>query len=133
MTSAPRTPAATPIDTARAAWGEAMPDWVLVLARQCTERSQAAVARDLDRSGAVISQVLRNSYPADTARIEERVRGLFMDGQIDCPSLGPLSTLQCQDWREKAKAFALGSALRARMFRACNACPRFTAEKEKAQ
>lgn len=114
----------TPLQAAQSAWGDELPDWVAVLARQCTERSQAAVARDLDRSGAVISQVLRRIYPADTARIEERVRGLFMAGQVDCPALGPLSTLKCQDWREKSREFVLASPQRGRMYRACNSCPR---------
>ena len=112
------------VDTARAAWGEGMPDWVLALARACAETSQAAVARDLDRSGAIISQVLRRIYPADTARIEERVRGLYMAGMVDCPALGPLSTLKCQDWREKAREFVLGNPRRNRMYRACMICPR---------
>jgi hypothetical protein len=114
----------SPVEIARESWGEDIPDWIVVLARQCADRSQAAVARELDRSGAVISQVLRRIYPADTARIEERVRGLFMAGQVDCPALGPLSTLKCQDWREKAREFVLASPQRARMYRACNACPR---------
>jgi hypothetical protein len=114
----------SPMDVAREAWGNTLPDWVETLARQCSERSQAAVARELDRSGAVISQVLRRIYPADTARIEERVRGLFMAGQVECPALGPLSTLACQDWREKSREFVLASPQRARMFRGCNACPR---------
>lgn len=114
----------TPMDAARAAWGEDMPDWVLALARVCTETSQAAVARELGRSGAIISQVLRGIYPADTARIEERVRGLYMDGQVDCPALGPLSTLLCQDWREKSREFVVGNPKRTRMFRACLRCPR---------
>ena len=91
--------------------------------RLCRDQ-QAAVARDLDRSGAIISQVLRRIYPADTARIEERVRGLYMAGMVDCPALGPLSTLKCQDWREKAREFVLGNPRRNRMYRACMICPR---------
>jgi hypothetical protein len=117
-------PQMTPLDVARAAWGESIPDWVTVLARACTERSQAAVARDLNRSGAVISQVLRKSYPAGTTLIEERVRGEFMAGQVDCPALGPLSMMACQDWREKSRTFVLAGPRRAQMFRACNRCPR---------
>ena len=126
-------PQLSPIDTARAAWGGDLPDWIEALARQCAERGQAAVARELGRSGAVISQVLRRVYPADTARFEERVRGLFMAGQVDCPSLGPLSTLACQDWRDKARDFAHGNPLRTRMYRACHRCPRFAPEKETAE
>ncbi len=114
----------SPLDIARAAWGDDMPDWVDVLARACADSSQAAVARDLDGSGAVISQVLRRIYPADTARIEERVRGLFMAGQIDCPALGSLSTMACQDWREKSREFVIGNPQRVRMYRACLHCAR---------
>jgi hypothetical protein len=121
---------ASPLDVAKAAWGETPPDWIEALAKACARASQATVARDLGRSPAVISQVLRRVYPADTARIEERVRGLYMNGTVDCPALGPLSTLKCQDWREKSAVFAHGNPLRARMFRACNDCPRFPKEAE---
>ena len=122
--------AADPLETARAAWGEALPDWVRVLAEQCKRSSQAAVARDLGRTGAVISQVIRNCYPAGTARIEERVRGVFMAGTVECPAMGPLELHHCQDWREMAATFAHGNPLRTRMFRACLACPRMQKEPE---
>lgn len=118
------TRASTPIDVARAAWGEILPDWVETLAIECGRTSQIDVARKLDRSGAVISQVLRNKYPAETGIIEERVRGVFLAGQVACPGLGEIPTHQCQDWREKSRVFAIGNPMRARMFRACNACPR---------
>lgn len=118
----------TPIETARAAWGSDMPDWVAALAMACTRTSQAAVARKLDRSGAVISQVIRNEYAASTTRIEERVRGVLMDGIVECPALGPLPTDKCQDWRQKAGDWAWGSPLRTRMYRACRACPRYRKE-----
>lgn len=117
-----------PVETAEAAWGRPLPDWVAALARACAVSSQAQVARQLGRSGAVVSQVLRRTYAADTGRIEERVRGLFLDGRVLCPALGELPTHQCQDWRAKARQFAVGNPLRARMFRACNACPRNQSE-----
>lgn len=116
--------ALSPLEVARAAWTDGLPDWVETLAIECGRRSQAAVARDLDRSSAVISQVIRNIYPAETDRIEERVRGVFLNATIDCPALGILPQQECQDWRAKASEFALGNSHRARMFRACNECPR---------
>lgn len=114
----------TPLDMARASWGEDLPDWVETLAIECGRSSQIDVARKLERSGAVISQVLRNKYPADTRQIEDRVRGVFLAGQVECPGLGTIATHLCQDWRGKAGTFAIGNPLRTRMFRACNACPR---------
>lgn len=124
------TPAPTALDTARAAWGADLPDWIEVLAIACARTSQAAVARQLDRTGAVVSQVLRNSYPARLDRIEERVRGVLMAGTVDCPALGALRTDQCQDWREKAREFVLAGPLRSRMYRACLTCPRNQSQKE---
>ncbi len=118
----------TPLDVARAAWGEPLPDWVETLAIACGKASQAKVAARLEISGAVISQVLRKIYPADTARIEIRVRGVFMDGHVACPGWGELPVHECQKWRDLAGSFVLGSPLRARMHRACNACPRYLNE-----
>lgn len=113
-----------PIETVRTAWGEDAPDWVLVLAAECGRTSQAAVAKRLDRSGAVVSQVLRNIYGAGLDRIEERVRGVLMAGQVTCPGLGEIPLQACQDWREKARTFAIGNPTRVRMFHACARCPR---------
>lgn len=114
----------TPLDVARAAWGAPLPDWVETLAIACTKTSQASVAKQLDRSGAVISQVLRKIYPAEMERIEVRVRGVFMDGRVACPGLGEIAVQLCQDWQDKADSIVLGSPMRQRMYRACNSCPR---------
>ena len=114
----------TQLETVRAAWGEEAPDWVLILADECGRTSQAAVAKRLDRSGAVVSQVLRNIYGAGLERIEERVRGVLMEGQVSCPGLGEIPLHTCQDWREKARTFAIGNPTRVRMFHACARCPR---------
>lgn len=113
-----------PLDVARAAWGLAIPDWVEMLAVECGRTSQSDVAGKLDRSGAVISQVLRNKYPARTDAIEERVRGVFQNASVPCPGLGEVTLHECQDWRAKSRHFALGNPRRAQMYRACNACPR---------
>lgn len=114
----------SPIDVARVAWGEPLPDWVETLAIACGRSSQAQVAKQLGRSGAVVSQVLRNTYPAGTAGIEDRVRGVFLHGTVACPALGEVPVHECQDWRDKAKTFAIGNPLRLRMYRACLTCPR---------
>ncbi len=111
------------LTTAEAAWGADMPDWVRALAIACGRTNQRAVAQALGRSGAMVNQVLKRKYLADTSRIEERVRGLYLDGRVQCPALGELPSQQCQDWRDKSATFAAGNPLRTRMFRACRACP----------
>lgn len=117
-----------PLDTAREAWGEALPDWVETLAIACGKTSQAKVAKVLDRSPTVVSQVLNAKYPADLSAIEERVRGVYMEAVLLCPALGTMPANVCQDWRTKAREFRAGNPLRSRMYRACNACPRFRKE-----
>ncbi len=120
----------TPLEDARTHWGPNMPDWVETLAIACGETSRTKVAAQLDRSPAVISQVLRKLYPASYTRIEERVRGVFQNAVIECPALGPIPAQECQDWRAKSGAFAIGNPLRQRMYRACNNCPRNQTQKE---
>ena len=118
------------VTAAEEAWGAPLPDWVRSLAMACQRTSQSKVASELDRSPAVVSTVLRKKYAGSYERIEERVRGLLMNGRVDCPALGQLPTHECQDWREKAKTFAAGNPTRTRMFRACRKCPLFVKEAE---
>lgn len=114
-----------PLQAARDAWGDALPDWVEVLAVACARSSQAKVARALGRSATVVSQVLNRKYPAEYDAIEERVRGVFQHQTILCPSLGDMGLQVCQDWRQKARSFVIGNPLRGRMYRACHRCPRY--------
>ncbi|MCU0902413.1 MAG: SMI1/KNR4 family protein [Tabrizicola sp.] len=116
------------IAAAEEAWGTPLPDWIRSLALACNRSSQSKVAAQLDRSPALISTVLRKKYAGSYDRIEERVRGLLMDGRVDCPEMGQLPTHECQDWREKARVFAVGNPRRTRMYRACHRCPIFTKE-----
>lgn len=114
------------LDTARAAWGDPLPDWIETLALQCQLKSQAQVAKAMDVSAAVISQVLRRKYAASTDRVEERVRGVYLDGKVACPAFGELATNECLKHRDHAMSFQMASPTRALMYRACNRCPRFT-------
>lgn len=113
------------ITSAEEAWGSPLPDWIRSLALACERSSQSKVAAQLDRSPAVVSTVLRKKYAGSYDRIEERVRGVLMDGKVDCPGMGLIRSHECQDWREKAKDFASGNPTRTRMFRACHRCPVF--------
>lgn len=117
-----------PLERARAAWADEMPDWVEAMALACERTTQGKVARALDRSAAVISQVLTRTYPASMDRIEERVRGVYLNGQVLCPAKGELPTQHCQDWRDKAREFRMGNPERTQMYRACRQCPRYRQE-----
>lgn len=114
----------TPLDIARAAWGEALPDWVALLAEECGKTSQNKVAKRMNRSAAMVSTVLRNKYPGDMQAVEEVVRGVFMASTVICPALGEISTADCRDWMRKSWSFSNENSERVRMFRACRSCPR---------
>ena len=118
------------MDVVRAAWGDPPPDWIETLALECMRTSQAKVAKALDVSNAAVSQVLRAKYAGSTARMEERVRGVYLDGKVDCPALGDLPVNECLKHRDRAKAFEMAGPTRALMYRACNRCPRMTRQME---
>ena len=111
-----------PIATVNDAWGPDVPDWVMALAEFCGANSQRKAAEKLDRSGALVNQVLKGRYTGDMGAVEARVRGVFMSATIACPELGNLPKNECQDWQSKARNFHAANPLRVRMFRACNAC-----------
>ena len=116
----------TILEIAREAWGDPLPDWIETLALECQLKSRTLVAKALEVSPAAISTLLRCKYAGSTARMEERVRGVFLDGKIMCPAMGELAVNECLKHRDRAKAFAMAGPTRALMYRACNRCPRFT-------
>lgn len=113
-------------DIVRECWGEAAPDWIIALVTACSERgaSQNSVAQRLGYTGAVISQVLRNRYPGNLRRLEDRVRSVFLAGEITCPALGVIGSEDCLSWRDKSTDLTSVSPMTVRMFRACATCPR---------
>lgn len=113
-----------PRETAITAWGGDAPDWVIRLADECAATSQNRVAKKINRSPAVVSNVLRNKYAGDMEAVEALVRGTFMDAITDCPELGMMPAQQCVEWRQKSKQFGNANMLRVRMYRACARCPK---------
>ena len=112
------------LDKARAAWGDAIPDWVEVLAGACDDRSQIKVARRIGYSAATVSYVLGNSYRGDLSAVEQAVRATIMAATIACPELGELALADCLEWRRRAQDFQPTSSLRTRMFNVCRVCER---------
>lgn len=112
-----------PVARAAAAWGDAIPDWVVVLAEACRMAgSQSAVARRLEYSATTISQILSKTYLGDVGRVEQMVRGALMAETVVCPMLGDVARNVCLDWQ--SKPYSPTSSHRVAMFRACrSACP----------
>lgn len=114
------------LERARAAWG-IVPDYVVAIVSACDapNASQNKVAKRLGYSGAVISQVITNSYPGDAVRIEQAVRMHLMGSKVDCPALGEIKELQCVDWQEEARKKQHRTPFKGQMRRACHRCDRF--------
>ena len=101
-------------------------DWIAVLRQKCAEaKSQKVIAGRLGYSASVINQVLKGVYRGDLARVEQVVRGRFMDGEVVCPALGPIRADTCVDHQRRATRFNPTNRLRTQMYRACQGCPRF--------
>lgn len=118
--------AAVRSDTFRAkafrGWGEALPDWMQVLAEECDRTSQSAVARRLGYSVSVVSAVIACKYKGDLGKVEAKTRGAFMGEIVVCPVLFEITRDRCI--AEQGRKFAATSSTRAKLYRACRAgCP----------
>ena len=107
-------------EMARAAWGDAAPEWVGVLARACDASSQSAVAKKLGVSGAQVNTGLKKTYSGRMDRLEERVRGELMKEHVPCPVLGAITRRRCLD--EQTRSYAATNAIRVELRRACPKC-----------
>lgn len=107
---------------ARKGWGDALPDWVLVLAEEASRSSGIAVAQRLGYSPAVITQVIYSTYTGNLGGVEQKVRGAYMGAVVMCPVLDEIGRDRCL--KEQKKKFAVTSAVRTKLFRACRSgCP----------
>ena len=122
-----------PVEVAQSAWGQQLPDWVALLARECEAASQSKVAKRMNRSPSLVSALLRNKYKGDMVAVEEVVRGVFMKATVDCPALGQLSSAECRDWMVKARKFSNENSERVRLFKACRGCSRYRQEPAHAE
>lgn len=88
------------IDRARAAWGEAPPRWMILLATACDKASQRAVADRITSAGfacssGTISKLINRKYPASYAEPERAVLAVFGGDDVICPLYGPIPLASC--------------------------------------
>ena len=114
---------------AKAAWGGAIPDWILRLAQACDARSIRQVAASIKVSPALVSRVINARYHASLDFLAGRVRAMLMAEIVACPALGLISAAQCQE--EQAKPFVSASPLSVSVYRACrNGCRYYNPQKQ---
>ncbi|PCJ57874.1 MAG: transcriptional regulator [Rhodospirillaceae bacterium] len=104
-------------DSAQAAWGKRLPDWVLVLAEECDRTSQSRAAIRIGYTAGTINAVLKHSYKGDLGAVEQAARGSLMGATVECPVDGEITTDKCiANQRQK---FTATSNRRIRLWRAC--------------
>jgi len=98
-------------------------DWLVVLREACERKgsSQAAVAKKLKYSPAVINQVLKGTYKGDVNSVQRAVEGALMGLTVECPVIGELARNQCLEFQRRE--FAATNHLRVQLSRACPTCP----------
>jgi len=102
---------------ARAAYGDALPDWVESLANEANRTTGASAARRIGYSGSVVTSVCNATYGGDIGAVEAKVRGALMGATLDCPVLGEIGRDACLD--EQKKRHVATSAVRTALFHAC--------------
>lgn len=123
MKRGPKPGSATTTDflaIARDAWGDALPAEVEALAHAAMGETATAAAKRMGYSPAVVTHVLRRSYPGDLTAVFGRIRGAFMGETVECPVLGEIGRDRCLT--EQKRPFAATNSSRARLFHACKTC-----------
>lgn len=101
--------------------GSARNPWLGVLRHQCEMTSQAAVARRLGVSPAMINQALKRCYKGNIERLRARVEGAYIGRVVQCPVLGEIATDTCVFHQERP--FAATNPQRVMLFVTCRTCP----------
>jgi hypothetical protein len=106
------------LQRARAAWGDAMPDWVEALAEECDRTSLRKTGAATGLSPATISLLVNNKYtPRPLAGVERVVRSKLSLGAVQCPVLGHICRQRCLS--VQASPLNVHDPVRVQTYRAC--------------
>lgn len=114
------TPPITNVDKAARHWPAPVPDWVMVLARECDRSNQGVVSQRIGYSRTVPSMVITNRYKGDLTAVETAVRDNLMDATVDCPVMGELFVDVCLDNQRRPRRQCSGFQIQ--MWHACRSC-----------
>ena len=85
----------TNAERAAAAWGEAMPAWVRLLANACDADNQRVVADRLNKSSGYISRLINRCYAGSYDEAERQVRAAYGGENVECPLFGAIPLASC--------------------------------------
>lgn len=98
--------------------------WMSALREAIARTSQAAVARQLGVSPAMIGLTLKGQYIGNLPRLQTLVEGSILADTVSCPVLGELPKHKCLQHQERDRKFATANPLKAQLYRACRSgCP----------
>jgi hypothetical protein len=97
-------------------------DWMRALRERADEDGQRKVARRINYSPSVVSQVLHGTYKGDLSSVRRAVEGALMAGQVECPALGQaIGTHDCLKFQRLP--LAATTPARVKLHRTCPTCP----------
>ncbi|HRD68226.1 MAG TPA: XRE family transcriptional regulator [Candidatus Competibacter sp.] len=107
------------------------PDWLEALRDACAESSQAAVARRLGVSPAMVNQAIKGLYKGDLDRLQGLVEGVLLRQFVDCPAAEDMPKHRCLEHQARPRQSAFVNPLFAKLYRACRSgCPHSKLPKE---
>lgn len=109
------------LEKARIAWGDDLPDYIVVLAERCDETTQRAVGRALGFHASAVSKLINRNYEAGYDELEIKIRRVLMNVGVACPTFGEIPLASCLNIR-RAKPEQLDMAER-NFASACARCP----------
>lgn len=99
-----------------------MTTWLETLRAAAAATSQSSVARRINYSGAVVSQVLSGTYRGDLRRVQAAVEGALMAQTVDCPVVGDMPRQKCVEHQRSPRRSTNPMAVA--LYHACrNGCP----------
>ena len=102
--------------------------WIEVLRREVERRNpqgSVKVAKELGVSRASVDLLLKGTYSADTAKMEERIAMTYGNtGGIKCSVLGEISPALCSEKWKLAKKIGMkaGNPDTLRLYKTCQNC-----------
>lgn len=95
--------------------------WLDLLKKAVAEAgNQAAVARELGYSPAVISQALQGIYPGDTEKLAAKVIETYGNETVECPLLGTIPLGRCV--KNQQLPFSSANPLAVQLWATCPLC-----------
>lgn len=112
----------TNLQRATIAWGDDMPDYIKLLAREADRLGQRGVGEKIDRSNATISKLINRCYTGGSyEECAVIINAAFGSNKVDCPLFGDIPIASCvRNRRRKGHAI---NALQRQFAAACPSCP----------